>query len=105
MAALDLNKVKREAAKALKRVSELKDARSETTEEIAAIRARMVTMGIPKAAFDAALRYKGLDEDQRRGLDAGYALAREAIGLPFDAQGELFIPEEADEGEQADLED
>lgn len=104
MAAIDLTKVKKEVAKSLKRVEELKHSREDTNEEISSIRTKMVTMGVPKKAFDLALAYKLMDEDKRRGLDAGYALAREAIGLPFDAQGELFIPSE-DEEEQTDVED
>lgn len=105
MAGIDLTKVKREVVKGLKRVEELKNARSETGDEIAAIRSRMVMLGVPKRAFDQALAYKAMDEDKRRGLDAGYTLAREAIGLPFDAQGELFIPTEEEAEEQADIEE
>lgn len=85
-----LDNVKKAAADSARRVEALKAERVAINEDIASIRADMVTKGIPKAAFDMALRYAGWDEDKRAGFDTAYSIVREALGLPVDAQGDLF---------------
>ncbi len=71
------------------RVRQAKNERAETNAEIAAIRASMEEIGIPKAAFDMALRYLDWEPEKRQGFDVAYALVREAGGLPL--QGDLFM--------------
>ncbi len=85
-----LDNVKKAIADSRRRVDELKADRAALNEDIASIRADMVTKGIPKAAFDMALRYMGWDEDKREGFDLAYSICREAMGAPVDAQGDLF---------------
>lgn len=70
-----------------------KENRAETNAEIAAIRESMSALGIPKAAFDMALRYLDWEPEKRQGFDVAYALVREAGGLPL--QGDLFMQAEA----------
>jgi hypothetical protein len=96
----NLTNTKREIKSAADAVMRLKDERTDINESIAEKRAKLVTLGIPKAAFDMAMRYLNWDEDKRRGFDTAYAVAREAIGLPFNDQGDLFVPDE-DEGTSA----
>lgn len=85
----NLSEVKAEIAKRARAIVACKKQRAETNAEIAEHRAAIVNLGVPKKAFDAALYYYELDEDQRQGLDLGYAIAREALGLPF-KQGDLW---------------
>lgn len=64
------------------KVAKLKEKRSEINAQIGEVRAALVTQGIPKWAFDAALAYKEADIEKRQGFDEGYQIAREAVGLP-----------------------
>lgn len=93
----DLTKTKKAIVAAFKSVVAYKEERQAINDEISSLRQGLVAKGIPKAAFDMAVKYANWDEDKRKGFDAAYALAREAIGVPFNAQGDLFIP--GDEGE------
>lgn len=70
-------------------VKQAKAERAEVNAEIAALRASMEEAGIPKAAFDMALRYLEWEPEKRQGFDVAYALVREAGGLPL--QGDLFM--------------
>ena len=73
---------------AIQRVRQKKDERAEVNADIAAIRNGLASLGIPKAAFDMALRYLDWEPEKRQGFDVAYALVREAGGLPL--QGDLF---------------
>jgi uncharacterized protein (UPF0335 family) len=90
----NLTSTKREIKQVAEAVQRMKDERQEINESIAERRAKLVTLGIPKAAFDMAMKYLNWDEDKRRGFDTAYSIAREAIGLPFNDQGDLFVPED-----------
>jgi uncharacterized protein (UPF0335 family) len=83
--------IKADIASAAQRVTRLKEERGEINEVIAEIRAHVVTLGVPKAAFDMAMKYASFDEDKRKGFDLAYSIAREALGLPVSAQGDLFV--------------
>lgn len=74
---------------AITRVGNAKNERAEVNAEIAQIRASMEEIGIPKAAFDMAMRYLNWEPEKRQGFDVAYALVREAGGLPL--QGDLFM--------------
>lgn len=77
---------------AITRIKQHKDERSEVNAEIMAVRESMTAIGIPKAAFDMALRYLEWEPEKRQGFDVAYALVREAGGLPL--QGDLFLAAE-----------
>lgn len=70
------------------RVREKKEDRAAINADILALRENMAAIGIPKAAFDMALRYLDWDVEKRQGFDVAYALVREAGGLPL--QADLF---------------
>lgn len=78
--------------KAISDVRQLKEERAETNADIAAVREAMSALGIPKAAFDMAMRYLEWEPEKRQGFDVAYALVREAGGLPL--QGDLFMQAE-----------
>lgn len=73
---------------AITSIKQHKDERAEVNAEIMAVRESMTAIGIPKAAFDMALRYLEWEPEKRQGFDVAYALVREAGGLPL--QGDLF---------------
>lgn len=64
-------------------INNLKAERSEVQADIQAAREAIVAMGIPKKAMDMAMAYMAMDEKQRKGFDAAYAMVRQAIGLPM----------------------
>lgn len=74
---------------AISNVRTEKEQRAEISANITAIREGMAAIGIPKAAFDMALRYLDWEPEKRQGFDVAYALVREAGGLPL--QGDLFM--------------
>lgn len=76
----------------IEKVREKKEERAGVNSDIQALRENMAAIGIPKAAFDMALRYLDWDADKRQGFDVAYALVREAGGLPL--QGDLFMAAE-----------
>lgn len=76
----------------IERVRRAKEARAEDNADIQAARESMTAIGIPKAAFDMALRYLDWEPEKRQGFDVAYALVREAGGLPL--QGDLFMQAE-----------
>jgi hypothetical protein len=67
---------------ALNAVQDAKRVRAAANADIASARAKVEAVGIPKNTFDAALRYLETDESKRKNVDDGYALCREAFGLP-----------------------
>jgi hypothetical protein len=74
--------------RAITNVQALKIERKEVNADIAKERAAVEALGIPKAAFDVAVRYLEMDADRRIGFDLGVAMTREAGGLPI--QLDLF---------------
>jgi uncharacterized protein (UPF0335 family) len=94
---MNLTKLKKDLNSAAKKINAKKEERKAINDDINALRQDLAARGIPKAAFDMALKYMNWDEDKRKGWDAAFALAREAIGLPFNDQGELFVPGEEEE--------
>lgn len=80
--------LKKKIAAAIGSVRELKKDRQDTNAEIQAVREKMNALGIPKAAFDMAMRYLEWDADKQEGFDLAYALVREAGGAPL--QEDLF---------------
>ena len=89
----NLTAVKKEIKKGVDEIISLKDERTGINAQIAEVRARMVTHGIPKKALDMAMQYMNMDEDKREGFDVAYQIVREAIGLPV--QGELHLEGDA----------
>jgi N-acyl-D-aspartate/D-glutamate deacylase len=79
-------------ATARDKIIQLKKKRMEINSEIKAIREGMEAKGIVKKSFDLALSYFEASPEQREGLDEGYLLAREGMGLPVKgAQLELDV--------------
>lgn len=79
----NLTELKKKIATAISSVKGLKNERAETNAAIAEVRASLVALGIPKPAFDMALRYLEWEPEKREGFDLAYAIVREAGGLPI----------------------
>lgn len=95
----NLTELKKDIVKAVADVEKFKADKKSTGEDIQAIRENMASKGIPKKAFDMALKYKDMDPSDREGFDTAYAIMREAIGLPFIEQGDLFAKQKAEDAE------
>jgi len=67
---------------AVPEIINLKNKRKEINEQIAAARERVNAAGVPKRALDHAIKIKEMDPEDRQQFDEGYAIARDAIGLP-----------------------
>lgn len=85
-----LNETKQKVKHAVDEVNALKTDRASINADIQAVRENMQALGIKKEAFDMAMRYASWDEEKREGFDIAYDIVRDAIGLPVDAQGDLF---------------
>jgi len=86
----NLTKLKKDIVAGIKKIAKHKADRTSSNDEIAAIRSGLEAKGIHKAALDMAIKYSLWDEDKREGFDIAYEIAREAIALPFNPQGDLF---------------
>lgn len=86
----NLTALKAEISEAVSKIESLKADRASVNDDIAAIRSDLAAKGIPKKCLDMAMAYMNMDADKREGFDIAYGIVREAIGLPFDGQGELF---------------
>lgn len=95
----NIGPTKDKVASAAKQIIELEKQRSQVNAEMAEVRSAVEALGIPKRAFAATIQYLKLDADQRAGLDQGYVLAREAVGLPV--QGVMFDLAPAKEEQEA----
>lgn len=80
-----LERLKKRIRTARDKVTRVKLARDENNAEINEARASMEADGIPKAAFDMALRYAGWDSNRQRGFDRAYAIVRDSLGLEVEA--------------------
>ncbi len=92
-----------ELAEKRKEVSEIigsmvavKKQRTALNAQMQELREKLPPLGVPKEAADMAIRYMNWDEDRRRGFDAAYQLAREAIGLPVQADLEELLNKQAE---------
>lgn len=79
----NLTELKKKIQGAIRSINDLKAGRTETNAAIAEVRATMEAAGIPKPAFDMALRYLNWEPEKREGFDLAYAIVREAGGLPL----------------------
>lgn len=86
----NINDIKKQVSEAVENVNQLKKDRSGINADIQAVREKMESLGVKKEAFDMAMRYASWDPDKREGFDIAYDIVREAIGLPFNAQGDFF---------------
>lgn len=93
----NISELKREVRAGVDRITKLKEDRTAVNEAIAAIRSDLVAKGIHKKALDMAMTYMLMDPDKREGFDIAYDIVREAIGLPFNPQGDLFDKDKAAE--------
>ena len=84
----NLDNIKSAIKASYDRILEWRDDRSAVQADIQAEREKLVALGIPKKAFDMAVKYAVLDPDERKAFDTAYAIVREAIGLPV--QADLF---------------
>lgn len=99
----NINGLKEDLAKWRDEYIQLEKKRADVNASLAEIRAKAEANGIPKKAFNDALRYVKEDPDKRAGYDNGYILCREAFGLPINgAQLSLFDDEEGDNADQKD---
>jgi uncharacterized protein (UPF0335 family) len=67
---------------AVPRIVNLKKQRKEINADIAAEREKVNAAGVTKQALDHAIRVKEMDPEDRARFDEGYAIARDAIGVP-----------------------
>lgn len=73
------------------RVIQLKADRAAINADLKAIREDLEAKGVPKKAFDAALRHYEASPEQREGFDEGYILAREGMEIAISgAQMDMF---------------
>lgn len=86
---------------AVPRIVGLKLKRKDINAEIAAEREKVNACGVPKQALDHAIKIKEMDPDVRQEFDEGYAIARDAIGLPQSRSLFDFI-EASDDDEEKD---
>lgn len=84
----NLSELKKEIKAAIGDVNNLRNERQSINDDIAAIRSKLESKGIKKAAFDMAMRYLNWEPEQREGFDIAYAIVREAGGLSI--QEDLF---------------
>jgi len=80
----NLTSTKKTIKEIVEKINEQKVERQSTNDEIANLRSKAETLGVPKAAPDMAMKYMNWDADKRYGFDAAYQIVREAIGLPVD---------------------
>lgn len=97
----NLTSLKKEIAEAVGKIEQHKIDRTNSNEEIAAIKSNLAAKGIHKKALDMAMTYMNMDTDKREGFDLAYDIVREAIGLPVSAQGDLFIKDGKGQGEES----
>lgn len=95
----NIGPTKDKVAAAVKQLIELDKKSAQINAEKAELRSAVEALGIPKRALAGAVQYLKLDPDQRAGLDQGYVLARESIGLPV--QGVMFDLAPAKEEQEA----
>ena len=86
----NLGPLKQEIAETAGKIGKLKQDRQAINDDIKALRENMQAKGIKKEALDMAMKYVGWDVDKREGFDLAYSIVREALSLPFKAQGDLF---------------
>jgi uncharacterized protein (UPF0335 family) len=87
---------------AVPRILNLKQQRKDINAEIAAEREKVNAAGVPKRALDHAIRVKEMDPEDRAQFDEGYAIARDAIGLPQSKSLFDFISSSDDAGEEGE---
>lgn len=92
----NLTKLKQDVVEGIEAIERFKGQRTSANEEISAIRETLASKGIPKQALDMAMKYKNMDPDKREGFDTAYDIVREAIGLPFSSQPDLFAQNTAE---------
>ena len=89
----NITALKRDIGEVSNQIIALKKDRAGINAEIAECRAKAERMGIKKQALDLAIRYREMDAEQRENFDESYSLAREANGVPFSAQLDMFDEE------------
>lgn len=99
----NISKLKEAIANGMKRINQQKANRQACNEEIAAVRADLEAKGINKKAFDMAMKAAALDPEDRKSFDIAYDICREAMGVAYNAQGDLFT--DTKEGREADRPD
>ena len=65
------------------KLKKLSDDRKAINASVQAVREQVESLGVSKAAFDMAMRYSRMDEEQRQGFDMAYAIVRRALGMPI----------------------
>ena len=80
----NLTKIKQDAADIWQDYKRLEEERQSINEQLAAHRATLVSMGIPRSSFSEVKRRAKLDADQRRAHDFGVQVFSEAIGYKLD---------------------
>ncbi len=80
----NLTKIKHDAANIWKKYQKLEEERTSINEQMAAYRADLVAMGIPRSSFSEVKRRAKLEAQQRRAHDFGVQVFGEAIGAKLD---------------------
>lgn len=78
----NLSETKDIVRNAVPKIINLKEQRKQINAEIAEVREKVNAAGVPKKALDHAIRVKEMDPEDRQRFDEGYAIARDAIGVP-----------------------
>jgi len=80
----NLTKIKKDIASSRDRIIAINKDIKELQAEKQHIRDGVEAMGIPKKAFDHAVRVAEMDPDKRRAYDFGYEVTREALNAQLD---------------------
>jgi hypothetical protein len=92
----NITAVKKKIVELAKRMAKAKAARASANEEMGLIRAEAEEAGVPRKAFIRAVEYYEMDPEKREGYDEGYAISREALGVPIAEQLDMFSEDETD---------
>jgi len=86
-------------AAGMKTIQQHKLDRTSSNENIAATLADLKAKGVSPTAFKMAMKVAEMDPEDREGFDIAYDICREAMGKPYNAQGNLFT--DTKEGREA----
>lgn len=75
--------VKAAARESIETILEHENDRAAINAKISAERKKLKALGVPPAAVNLAKAHYQLDQEKRREIDEGYALVRDALGIPF----------------------
>lgn len=80
----NLKAIMKDVADGYEKIKTSTSKRGEANAEIKAVLAKLETQGVMTSSMRFAMAYVEMSEDQRRGFDIAYQIAREALGMPIE---------------------